>query len=257
MIMQEFRTEFKEINSKQILIDDEYQRQVDYNRVRKMVANYNPNLVNPIKVSYRDKRYYCFDGQHTLSMLKALNDNKDTLVPCKVYYDMDETDEAKLFSEQNGISRAVQSNQKLKSLYVAGDVDVIEFRKTVESLGIKCDFTSGGANRKLACYSTAFKIFMRHGATHLKNVLKIVLDAWDGEAESFSNEIVQGVDLFLRTYADDIRTEHLVKRLAKTTPTRLKREMKDVLTGGAKKYAIPIFNAYNKSTSSGRLEYKF
>jgi hypothetical protein len=257
MEMQEFRTEFKEINSKQILIDEDYQRQVDYNRVRKMVANYNPNLVNPIKVSYRDKRYYCFDGQHTLSMLKALNDNKDTLVPCKVYYNMDETDEARLFSEQNGISRAVKSNQKLKSLYVAGDIDVIEFRKAVESLGIKCDFSSGGANRKLICYSTAFRIFMRHDGKHLKRVLSIILDAWDGESESFSNEIIQGIDLFLRTYGDEIKTEHLVKRLKKTTPVRLKREVKDVLVGGAKRYAIPIFNAYNKNTSNNRLEYKF
>lgn len=255
--MQEFRTEFKNINSKQILVDLEYQRQVDYLRVRKMVANYNPNLVNPIKVSYRGNKYYCFDGQHTLSMLKALNDNKDLPVPCKVYYGMHETDEAKLFSEQNGLSRAIQSNQKLKSLYVAGDIDVIEFKKTVEDCGIRCDFTSSQADKKIICYSTAFKIYMKHGAKHLQKILKVIVASWNGTKDSLSKELLIGLDMFMRTYADEYNQTHLIKRLNRVSPVQIKRDGNAIAMGGAKKYAIPIYNVYCKGTASNRLEYKF
>lgn len=254
--MVEFRTEFKSINSKQILIDEEYQRQVDYLRVRKMVANYNPNLVNPIKVSFRNNKYYCFDGQHTLSMLKALNENKDLPVQCKVYYGMQEEDEARLFSEQNGLARAVQSNQKLKSLYVAGDVDVIEFKNAVEEVGIKCDFLNNGCDKKLICYSTAFKIYMKNGKKHLQRILRIIIAAWDGSKDALQKEIITGLDVFVKTYEDEFDENYLVKHLMKTSPIALKREGNDVLTGGSKKFAIPIFNCYNKGKNN-KLAYKF
>ena len=255
--MQEFKTEFKNVNSKQILVDSEYQRQVDYLRVRKMVANFNPNLVNPIKVSFRGNRYYCFDGQHTLAMLKSLNDGKDLPVPCKVYYGMHETDEAKLFSEQNGIARAVQSNQKLKSLYVAGDIDVIEFKKCVEDCGIQCDFTSSQARNKIICYSTVFKIYMKHGEKHLKTILKTIIASWNGDKESLSKEIILGMDLFIRTYKDEYINNLLVKRLSRVSPITIKRNGSATSIGGAKRFAVQIFDIYNRNTTTNRLDYKF
>lgn len=255
--MEEFRTEFREVNSKQILIDEEYQRPVDYLRVRKMIANYNPNLVNPIKVSYRDKKYYCFDGQHTLSMLKGMNDNKDLLVPCKVYFGMHETDEARLFSEQNGLSRAIQSNQKLRSLYVAGDIDVIEFKKCVEDCGIKCDFSGVTGNKKIICYSTAFKIYMKYGGKHLTKILQVIKKAWNADKDSLMKEIVAGLDIFIRTYEDEYDESHLVKRLSRVSPLVIRRDGMASTSGGNKRFAVQIYDIYCKGTSINRLDYKF
>lgn len=255
--MQEFKTEFKNVNSKQILVDAEYQRQVDFLRVKKMVANFNPNLVNPIKVSFRGNRYYCFDGQHTLAMLKALNDNKDLPVPCKVYYGMHETDEARLFSEQNGIARAVQSNQKLKSLFVAGDIDVIDFRKSVEECGIQCDFTTSKANKKLICYSTAYNIYMKHGKKHLQKILKTIIASWNGEKDSLSKEIILGLDMFIRTYKNEYIDTILIKKLNKVAPSVIIREGHAIATGGAKRFAIQFYNIYCRNTTTNRLDYKF
>lgn len=62
--------EYKQVNSAFIVIDEDYQRELDQNRVKRIVANFNPDLVNPIKVSYRNGKYYVFDGQHTLAALK-------------------------------------------------------------------------------------------------------------------------------------------------------------------------------------------
>jgi hypothetical protein len=77
--------EYKQINSAFILSDPDYQRTLDVNRVKRIVANFNPNLVNPIKVSLRNGKYYVFDGQHTLAALKMKNNNQNLLVECKVY----------------------------------------------------------------------------------------------------------------------------------------------------------------------------
>ena len=108
--------EYKQVNSAFIVIDEDYQRELDQNRVKRIVANFNPDLVNPIKVSYRNGKYYVFDGQHTLAALKMRNGGKDLMVECKIYRGLSEADEAILFSEQNGISRQVATNAKLKSV---------------------------------------------------------------------------------------------------------------------------------------------
>lgn len=255
--MEQFKTEFKSINSKQILVDEDYQRPVDYARVKKIVANFNPNLVNPIKVSFRNRKYYCFDGQHTLSALKARNENNNLTVDCKVYYGMAKEDEAKLFAEQNGISKGIISQQKMKSLYVSKDIDVIDFKKTVESCGFKCDFGSAGGSKRLACYSTAFQIYKRHGALHLINVLNVSMDAWGGLPESVSQEIVIGLDMFIRAYADEYNRKHLVKRLSLVSPSVVRSEMRSKKFGGNKRYAATIYDIYCKGTSTKRLEYKF
>ena len=81
--MVNFNYEYKTVNTKDIFVDT-YQRKLDRNKVRKIVANFNNNIMNPIKVSYRDGKYFVFDGQHTEQALILMNDGKDTDVYCKV-----------------------------------------------------------------------------------------------------------------------------------------------------------------------------
>ena len=48
------------------ILKDAYQRPLDEALVRKIVAHWNPDLMNLPKVSHRDGKYYVFDGQHTI-----------------------------------------------------------------------------------------------------------------------------------------------------------------------------------------------
>lgn len=92
-----FRTENKKINTKFLFVDELYQRTIDSHRVKKMAEEYDPNLVNPIKVSFRDGKYWIIDGHHTERMLILLNGNQDLPVDCKVFYGMTWLDEVNLF----------------------------------------------------------------------------------------------------------------------------------------------------------------
>ena len=69
--MREFQKEWRLVKPKEINIDPLYQRNLDEKRVAKMVKQYNPNLVNPPKVSFRDGKYWVFDGQHTIDAQKS------------------------------------------------------------------------------------------------------------------------------------------------------------------------------------------
>ena len=69
------------INSKFLEVPrGSYQRELNIHRVRKIAAAFDPRLLNPPKVSYRSGRYYVFDGQHTIAVLKLLNGGKDLMV---------------------------------------------------------------------------------------------------------------------------------------------------------------------------------
>lgn len=255
--MNEFRFEYKTISSKSILSEPSYQRPVDFSRVKKIVANFNPNLVNPIKVSARDGKYYVFDGQHTLKSLIARNNGKDLMVACKIYYDMTLQDEALMFANQNGLSRTVESKQKLHSLYVAGDVDVVGFVDTVKALGIACDFKHcHTANRALTCTKKAFDIYLKYGANRLTEILRLILETWEGEGSSLKSEIVGGVNLFIKEYGSEYDRDGFVSRLQKISPLSIIRDGKIYPTGGDKRYARVILQAYNKGLRK-KLDDKF
>ena len=127
--------EYREINTEQIISDQTYQRPVDLVRVARIVKAFDPNLANPPKLSFRDGRYYVYDGGHTIMARKERNGGRDLSILCKVTYGLTRIDEAILFEEQNGISRAVEANYRLRSMFNRGEESVVQMVRIAESHG--------------------------------------------------------------------------------------------------------------------------
>lgn len=246
-------TEMRSINSRLIISDSEYQRTLDYNRVKRIVSNFNPSLVNPVKVSSRDGRFYVFDGQHTLAALKLRNNNHDLMVECKVYNGMTQQDEARLFSEQNGIYRPVETNAKMKALFTAGDVEIIELHALVMSLGIRMDFTKGNANNKIVAVKSAYDIFKKSTPSEFIQILTIIKESWGGEAESYRAEILHGVSILYLSCKNEFDVNRAIKQFSKVSPLSIIREGKAYSDGGNKRFARQLLNVYNKKLSTGKL----
>lgn len=249
--------EYKQINSKYIVSDPAYQRVVDMNRVKKMVANFNPNIINPIKVSYRDGKFYVFDGQHTLGVLKLKNNNTDLLVDCKIYKGLTQDDEAELFAAQNGISRTVNTIAKFKALYVAKDIDICSFRDLTESIGIKMNFTNGKADNKIVACTKAYKIYNDTTLAEYVEIMTIIKNAWDGVQESFNTEILGGVYIFYKKYKGQFDARVLEKQLSKVSPISIIREGKVSGKAGDERFARQILATYNKKLRNNRIENEF
>lgn len=248
---------YRMINSQDIVSDDSYQRPVDYRRVKKIVSGFNPQLVNPIKVSKRDGKYYVFDGQHTLRALVLRNDEKDLPVECKVYENLTKEQEAKLFSEQNGFSKGVDINAKLKALYVAGDVNIIELKSGIEKAGFIFDFSNSKGNRKIVCCRTVYDIYRKSSIETLQKVLQIIMEAWGGESDSIRKEIISGVYLFHVKYEGEYDERTLVDKLRKTAAVKIVRDGSASISGGNKRFARQILNIYNKGGRTRKLDDRF
>lgn len=244
---------YKQVLSGKIL-SDSYQRPVNANRVARIVGNFNPLLVNPIKVSYRDGKYYVFDGQHTLFALVKRNNDKSLPVECKVYTGLTKEDEARLFSEQNGISQSVTSSEKVSALYISKDVDVVEMKEMINGLGITFDFSKNAAEKKIVCVSTVYEIMKNSSCDKLKEILEIIIAAWGGENGSLRQEIIKAVYLFDKTYKGQYSKSRFIQKMKAIPPVKIIRNGNAYLVGGVARYSRQMLIEYNRGLKTNRLD---
>lgn len=127
--------EYKKLNTRDISVDGLYQRDLSAAKVKKIVREFNPYLVNAVKVSFRDGKYYVFDGQHTIAGIKAKHKGADCQIDCKVFYGLTRLDEMELFILQNGASSTVATREKFRALYNNGDPEITSLVKLTEKAG--------------------------------------------------------------------------------------------------------------------------
>ena len=256
--MNKYNTEFeyKQLSTKEIVVDEKGQRNVNNRNAqfRKIMREFNPLLVNDIKVALIDGKYYCFDGQMTMKVLKARNGGKDLMVNCKVYYGKTKLDAANLFVKQNGTVSQVIAHDKLRVLYNYGDENVVNFVRLTEMNRVIVEWNGTGGKNKVAAVSTLYKIFNDfNDPCEYSTFLKVLCEAWGGERDSFRNEIMSGLHLFMKTYKGQYNPKVLIRKLKDVSPKTIIREARVSTATGARKYALQFYNAYNKNSSKNRL----
>ncbi len=250
--METFKNESKPINTHFIYVDTDYQRILNPSQVKRIVKDFNPNLVQEPRVSYRCGKYYVFDGQHTIAALKELNGGKDLMIDCRVFYGMTKKEEAVLFGLQKGSEKRVTICEKLNSFNVGGDRNVQDFIWLVQQAGFTCDFQNYSGDGRLNCYSTAFTIFnQQNGRERLRDILEIIRGAWDLSAGGIRKEIVNGLNLALKDNAKIIDKNRMIKKLNRVSPVTIIRTAQEKTKGGNKRYEQAIVDIYNSKLRSG------
>lgn len=242
--------EYRWISSSKILVSPVYQRRFKQSKVDDIVNHFDRRKVNPPKVSFRDGKFYVFDGQHTIAALKVINGGKDLMVFCRVYYGLTEIDEAELFTAQNGEATPVLAYEKLRSEFNTGKPEVTDMVRACESVGMTVDFI----NRNKAAYhiqavKTIYDIYNKLGRGGLISVLLIIKDAWAGIPDSLTREIISGVALFCSTYSGQYQRKRLVDKLKRVDPVSIAREARSITSRGAVGTARVILRIYNTNAS--------
>lgn len=241
-----FRCEYKKLNTKFLFVDELYQRSLDTRRVNKIVKEFDQNLVNPVKVSFRDGKYWVIDGHHTMAAQIVKNGNKDLLIDCKVFYGMTWLDEVNYFLSQNGnLARTVNINDKLRAMKNAGDPDVTNMVKLAERAGFIIDFKGSKGQNKIIALSTLSKAYSGLTPDEYFDYLCILKRTWGGAPDSLSREILQGFFIFYKTYKGKFNAKNFVNRLKKVAPYELIRDGHASSAPGASKYARQILGRYN------------
>lgn len=239
---------YQKINTKDILVNPMAQRDVEARRTQfqRIMKAFDPAKVNPVKVAKINGRYYCFDGQMTMKVLKARNGGKDLPVQCAVYSNLTEPEMAQLFVDQNGIVSQVKLIDKVRVLKNYGDPEMVRFVRTTESNGLELSWTGTKAKNAILATSAALTVFrMFNNDEEYGRFIRVLKAAWDGEPSSLNGKIIRGLALFMKCY-HEIDDERLAKKLAAARPVDIIRDAEADRSSGDRKYATQILQIYNK-----------
>ena len=246
-------TKMLNINTKDIVVNDLMQRDVERRKAQfnKIMRTFNPDLVNPIKVALIDGKYYCFDGQMTMKVLKARNRGRDLCVPCKVFYGLTEMEAAMLFVDQVGTAVKVSAADKLRVLKNYGDEEAVAIVKLVEENGLQISWNGAKGKNAITAISNLINIF--RDLEGLKNpekfgeFIRVLKEAYDGNPDAHVAAMLNGLGLFVKTYYGEYDHKRLVTKLSEHLPQDIIRDAKVDRSSGNRKYAVMILNHYNGS----------
>ena len=94
------KVHFEQIPIKNLVSNQDYQRNISFKHVQRAAAHFDPYQINPVKVSRRNGVNYVFNGQHTIEIIALVSNSRETPVWCMIYDDLEYEHEADIFANQ-------------------------------------------------------------------------------------------------------------------------------------------------------------
>jgi hypothetical protein len=244
-----------------------YQKRLNKARSTAIAQNFDPHRMRPIDVSFRDGKFWCFDGQTRLDAYLQMG---YTYIPAIIHEGLTYEDEAYLFARQQENVGSVLSSHKWNALVEAGDPATRKTIEVAEKNGFKVSGSVSSATT-IAAVKTLQDIVLESGFDGLDDVLSVVGGAWNGR-EVYNKKknlpiaptnvnIVEGVKIFYNTYKGSkaFNKDRLVAVLALTTPTNVFVAANTSRKGStSRRVAAAMLELYNHGLRSvNRLTDKF
>ena len=118
---------------KNLVSNQEYQRNISQRHVQKAAAHFDIYQINPVKVSRRDGINYVFNGQHTIEIIALISNSRETPVWCMIYDDLCYEHEADIFANQQKYVKALSPYEVFVANIEAGNDEQITIKSVVES----------------------------------------------------------------------------------------------------------------------------
>lgn len=242
------KVHFELIPIKDLVSNQEYQRNLSMIHVKKAVENFDLNQINPIKVSRRDGINYVFNGQHTAEIVAMASGSRETPVWCMVYDDLVYAEEADIFANQMKNVKSLQPIEIFKANCEAGNNKELMIKGLVESYNLRIAANSNPGT--ISAVSALEKIYDKYGYDVLDRVLKLIIITWEGEAKSFSANMLNGVARLVITYGSKLKEDIFKEKLCEISIKEISKTAKD-RRAGSLGYAEAMLIFYNKKMRTG------
>ena len=234
---------FELVPIKDLVSNQEYQRNLSMMHVKKAAENFDLNQVNPIKISRRNGMNYVFNGQHTAEIIALVSGSRDTPVWCMIYDDLDYTEEADIFANQMKNVKPLLPYEIFNANCEAGNDKELLIRGLVESYNLR--IAPGSAPGCICAVGALENIHDKYGYNMLDRVLRLIIATWEGEPKSFSGNMLNGVARFLNAYPDKINDTVFKEKLGAVSIKELAKIAKE-RRAGSLGYAEAMLIFYNK-----------
>ena len=234
---------FEQIPIKNLVSNQEYQRNLSPSHVQRAAENFDLFQINPVKVSRRDGINYVFNGQHTIEIVALVSGSRDTPVWCMIYDDMDYQQEADIFANQMKYVKPLAPYEIFMANIEAGNDKQIIIRDLLESYGLKVSHNKvpGG----VCAITTVETIYDTHGFHILDRVLQLAIGTWEGDMNSFGGNILNGIARILVTYGAQIKDDIFIEKVGRYSIKEITRTAKE-RRAGSLGFSETMMLIYNK-----------
>jgi len=232
---------------KNLVSNQDYQRNLSQKHVQKAAANFDLYQINPVKVSRRDGINYVFNGQHTIEIIALVSGSRETPVWCMVYDDLIYTREADIFANQMKYTKPLLPYEVFMANIEAGSDKQLIIKELVESYDL--EITSSASPGGICAVATLESIYDKFGLKCLDRVLRLCVGTWEGVPQSFSANMLNGVARVINAYGDTLKDNLFVERIGRVSIKELARTAKD-RRAGSLGFAEAIVIIYNKKNHS-------
>ena len=125
---------FELIPIKDLVSNQEYQRNLSMKHVQRAAQNFDLYQINPVKVSRRSGVNYVFNGQHTIEIVALVSGSRETPVWCMIYDDLEYTAEADIFANQMKNVKPLSPIEIFHAKCEAGDDKSLLIKSLVETM---------------------------------------------------------------------------------------------------------------------------
>ncbi len=243
---------FEQIPIKNLVSNQEYQRNLSIKHVQKAAANFDLCQINPVKVSRRDGINYVFNGQHTIEIIAMVSGSRETPVWCMIYDELEYEHEADIFANQMKYVKPLLPYEVFMANIEADSDKHIIIKELVESYNLA--ITPSAMPNGICAVATLEKIYDRYGLQTLDRILRLCIGTWEGAPQSFSSNILNGVARLVNAFGDDLNDNIFKEKVGQCSVKEIARNAKDRRPGSAG-YAEALLLAYNKSGRSNKLPF--
>ncbi len=243
---------FEQIPIRNLVSNQDYQRSLSQQHIDRASDHFDPYQINPVKVSRRDGINYVFNGQHTIEIIARVSGSRDTPVWCMVYDDLNYQHEADIFANQQKYVKSLLPIEVFKANIEAGNEEQLTILKVVQSYGL--DISAAHVPGCICAVSALESIYRKHGIHILDRVIRLSVATWEGDINSLSANMLNGLAKIIITYGDLLNEMVFKQKLGAVSVRQIARTAKE-RRAGSLGYAEAMVLEYNgkKQNSKYRL----
>ena len=212
------------------------QRELNQNRVNKILANLDLEQIGTPTVNWRDGYWWIIDGQHRVVALREFGFADDKL-QCWTYEGLSEQEEAKKFRQLNDQLR-VDAMAEFKVGVTAGFDEECDINRIVlaQDLRVTREKVDGG----IAAVGTLRRVYRMHGGPTLGRSLRIIRDGF-GDA-GLEAPVIDSMGRVCGRYNGSLSDDELVEKFQRmaggVSGLLNKAEMTRRATGASRSEAV-------------------
>lgn len=224
-----------------------FNRSVDMAHAKKIAAYWDDKLAGVIVVSKKNGYYDIIDGQHRVVGAKMAGKK---YLPCLVYHNMTTEEDAAIFVQLDKKRKNLNTFDYVKASKVANDEIVTSMYEVAGMVGFTIEKNKG--DNKICAVRSLLNVLQSSGKDGALDVLRVLRSTWDGDKESLKGEMIEGMDLLLKTYGNSINHDRVVQKLKMVQPYKIIAEANAESAGGRKRKRVArvMLRHYNHSLQS-------